>query len=183
MAASAGSTTIREWRHSDATALARIADDKEIWRGLRDVFPHPYGLGDALAFIGMAGRMDPQTFFAIEVDGELAGGAGYTRRTDVERIGAEVGYWLGRAFWARGIATAALRLLTAHAFRADPELRRLWAVPFVTNVASARVLEKAGYVREGLLRQSAIKEGRVLDQWMYAILRHEAGPPSLDPSR
>ena len=183
MAASAGSTTIREWRHSDATALARIADDKEIWRGLRDVFPHPYGLGDALAFIGMAGRMDPQTFFAIEVDGELAGGAGYTRRTDVERIGAEVGYWLGRAFWARGIATAALRLLTAHAFRADPELRRLWAVPFVTNVASARVLEKAGYVREGLLRQSAIKEGRVLDQWMYAILRDEADPQSLDPSR
>jgi len=77
----------------------------------------------------------------------------------------------------------ALRLLTAHAFRADPELRRLWAVPFVTNVASARVLEKAGYVREGLLRQSAIKEGRVLDQWMYAILRADADPQSLDPSR
>jgi RimJ/RimL family protein N-acetyltransferase len=183
MTAGPASTTIREWRHSDAAALARIADDKEIWRGLRDVFPHPYGLGDALAFIGMAGRMDPQTFFAIEVDGELAGGAGYTRRTDVERVGAEVGYWLGRAFWARGIATAALRLVTAHAFRADPELRRLWAVPFVTNVASARVLEKAGYVREGLLRQSAIKEGRVLDQWMYAILRDDVDRQLLDPVR
>ena len=95
-------------------------------------------------------------------------------KTDVERIGAEVGYWLGRAFWGRGIATAALRLLTAHAFAADPELRRLWAVPFVTNVASARVLEKAGYTREGTLRQSAIKDGRVLDQFMYAILRDEA---------
>ncbi len=98
-------------------------------------------------------------------------------RTDVERIGAEVGYWLGRAFWNRGVATAALRLLTAHAFAADPELRRLWAVPFVTNIASARVLEKAGYTREGTLRQSAIKDGRVLDQWMYAILRTDIGPP------
>ena len=173
MAGDPGTTKIREWRHADAADLARLADDREIWLGLRDLFPHPYGIGDALAFIALAGRMDPQTFFAIEVDGSLAGGIGYTRRTDVERIGAEVGYWLGRAFWGRGIATAALRLLTAHAFAADPELRRLWAVPFVTNIASARVLEKAGYTREGTLRQSAIKDGRVLDQWMYAILREE----------
>src|SRR5689334_9587161 len=90
-------------------------------------------------------------------------------QSDVERIGAEVGYWLGREFWGRGIATTALRLLTAHAFRTQPELRRLYAVPYATNAASARVLEKAGYVREGTLRQSAIKDGQVLDQWMYSI--------------
>lgn len=148
-----GTTAIREWRHADAAALARLADDRDVWLGLRNLFPHPYGIGDV-----------------------LAGGIGYTRRTDVERIGAEVGYWLGRAFWGRGIATAALRLLTAHAFAADPGLRRLWAVPFVTNVASARVLEKAGYTREGTLRESAIKDGRVLDQRMYAMLRSESVP-------
>ena len=147
-----------------------------MWLGLRDVFPHPYGLGDALGFIALAGRMDPRTYFAIEADGELAGGIGYIRQTDVERIGAEVGYWLGRAFWGRGIATAALRLLTAHAFAADPELRRLWAVPFARNVASARVLEKCGYRLEGTLRQSAIKDGVVLDQWMYAITRDDLDP-------
>jgi len=176
MAEHPGSTAIREWRQADASALVRLADDKQVWLGLRDAFPHPYGLGDALSFIALAGRMHPPTFFAIEVDGALAGGTGYTRRTDVERIGAEVGYWLGRAFWNRGIATAALRLLTAQAFAADPELRRLWAVPFVTNIASARVLEKAGYTREGTLRQSAIKDGRVLDQWMYAIVRDDVDP-------
>jgi len=168
-----GTTAIREWRHADAAALARLADDREIWLGLRDVFPHPYGIGDALAFIDLAGRMEPQTYFAIEVDGALAGGIGYTRRTDVERIGAEVGYWLGRAFWGRGIATAALRLLTARAFATHPDLRRLYALPFVSNVASSRVLEKAGYSQEGRLRQSAIKDGRVLDQWMYAIVRDD----------
>lgn len=176
MAESPGSTVIREWRQADAADLARLADDREIWLGLRDLFPHPYGIGDALGFIALAGRMDPRTYFAIDVDGELAGGIGYTRHTDVERIGAEVGYWLGRAFWGRGIATAALRLLTARAFAADPELRRLWAVPFVTNIASARVLEKAGYTREGTLRQSAIKDGRVLDQFMYAIVRDDLDP-------
>jgi RimJ/RimL family protein N-acetyltransferase len=171
-----GSTVIRGWRHGDAAALAKLADDRAIWLGLRDLFPHPYGIGDALEFIAMAERMDPQTFFAIEVDGALAGGIGYTRRPDVERVGAEVGYWVGRAFWGRGIATAALRLLTAHAFAAEPELRRLFAVPFVTNIASARVLEKAGYSREGTLRQSAIKDGRVLDQWMYALVRDDLDP-------
>ena len=172
-------TVIREWQHADATALARLADDRGVWLGLRDAFPHPYGVGHALDFIAMAQRHQPPTFFAITVDGTLAGGIGYTRRTDVERIGAEVGYWLGRHFWGRGVATAALRLLTVHAFAAHPDLRRLWAVPFATNTASARVLEKAGYTREGTLRQSAIKDGVVLDQWMYAITRgeHEAALP------
>ncbi len=169
------STAIRPWRHADATALARLADDRDVWLGLRDLFPHPYGIGDALAFIDLAGRMAPQTFFAIDVDGTLAGGIGYTPRTDVERVGAEVGYWLGREFWGRGVATTALRLLTAHAFAVNPALQRLFAVPFSSNAASARVLEKAGYTREGTLRRSAIKDGRVLDQWMYAIVRSESG--------
>jgi RimJ/RimL family protein N-acetyltransferase len=52
-------------------------------------------------------------------------------------------------------------------------LRRLYAVPFSSNPASARVLAKAGYHCEGTLRQSAIKDGQILDQWMYAILRDE----------
>jgi [ribosomal protein S5]-alanine N-acetyltransferase len=176
MARPSATTAIREWRPADAADLPRLANDREIWLGLRDLFPHPYRIDDAHAFIAFAGRMEPQTFFAIDVDGALAGGIGYTPRTDVERIGAEVGYWLGRAFWGRGIATAALRLLTAHAFAADPELRRLWAVPFARNIASARVLQKCGYRLEGTLRQSAIKDGVVLDQWMYAITRDDLDP-------
>ena len=176
MAGDPGTTKIREWRHADAADLARLADDRAIWLGLRDLFPHPYGIGDALAFISLAGRMDPQTFFAIEVDGSLAGGIGYTRRTDVERIGAEVGYWLGRAHWGRGIATSALRLLTAHTFAADPELRRLWAVPFVTNIASARVLEKAGYTLEGRMRKWAFKDGEHVDAWLYACTDDSVAP-------
>jgi ribosomal-protein-alanine N-acetyltransferase len=177
MAEHARTIALRAWRHADATALTRLADDREVWLGLRDVFPHPYGMGDALAFIELANRMTPQTFFAIDVDGALAGGIGYTLRTDVERVGAEVGYWLGRELWGRGIATTALRLVTAHAFGAHPELQRLFAVPFASNAASARVLEKAGYTREGTLRQSAIKEGRVHDQWMYAIVRRDLAVP------
>lgn len=171
------STAIRQWRPDDAAALARLANDRQVWLGLRDLFPHPYLLEHAHGFLAIATAMTPPTFFAIDVDGALAGGIGYTSRSDVERIGAEVGYWLGREFWGRGIATAALRLLTAHAFAAHPELERLFAVPFAANAASSRVLEKAGYVREGTLRRSVIKDGRVQDQVMYAILRADAAPP------
>jgi [ribosomal protein S5]-alanine N-acetyltransferase len=175
MTESSVSTAIRGWRRDDAAALARLANDRQVWLGLRDLFPHPYSVDDAHGFITFAMGMTPPTLFAIDAGGVLAGGIGYTLRTDVERIGAEVGYWLGREFWGRGIATAALRLLTAHAFAAHPEMRRLFAVPFAANAASARVLEKAGYLREGVLRESVIKDGRVQDQFMYAILRTEAG--------
>ena len=108
---------------------------------------------------------------AIEVAGHVAGGIGYTRHEDVERVSAEVWYWLGVSFWGRGIATAALQALSEHAFATHGELTRLYAVPFSWNPASARVLEKAGYRREAILRQSVIKDGQVLDQWMYALLR------------
>jgi RimJ/RimL family protein N-acetyltransferase len=169
----AAETTIRRWREDDAADLAVQANDRRVWANLRDGFPHPYGLKDAKRFIMMARQMEPQTYFAIEASGRLAGGIGYHQRADVERIGAEIGYWLGREFWGRGIGTAALRAATDHAFRNHAELRRLYAVPYSGNVVSARMLEKVGYRCEGTLRQSAIKDGRVLDQLMYAILREE----------
>jgi RimJ/RimL family protein N-acetyltransferase len=169
----AGTVIVRHWRAADAGDVARHANDRRICQNLRDAFPHPYSTADAARFIAMATATSPQTYFAIEVEGHAAGGIGYTPHVDVERISAELGYWLGVAFWGRGIVTAAVRAVTAHAFAVDPMLQRLYAVPFATNPASARVLEKAGYRREGTLRQSAFKDGRVLDQWIYAIVRHE----------
>jgi RimJ/RimL family protein N-acetyltransferase len=170
---SEGAVLIRDWQESDALELATQANDRRVWLGLRDVFPHPYRIDDARAFISMAMGMSPQTFLAIEVNGHVAGGIGYVLHADVERVSAEVGYWLGHEFWGRGIATIAVRLLTRHAFEARPELRRLYALSYANNAGSARVLEKAGYIREAVLRQSVIKDGRVLDQFMYAILRDE----------
>jgi RimJ/RimL family protein N-acetyltransferase len=169
----AGETLLRPWRLADAGPLTRLADDRRIWAGLRDAFPHPYRITDARRFIRIARQHKPHTYFAIVEGGRLAGSIGYRVHADVERVGAEVGYWVAPEFWGRGIATTALRLLTEHAFERNPDLRRLYAVPFSSNPASARVLEKAGYTREGTLRQSAIKDGRILDQWMYSIVREE----------
>lgn len=169
-----GPVTVREWQTTDADGLVVQANDRRVWINMRDAFPHPYSIGDAHRFIRMAIEKSPPTYFAIESSGRVAGGIGYTLHTDVERASAEVGYWLGHEFWGHGIAAAALRLVTSHAFAVHEELRRLYAVPFACNPASARVLQKAGYRCEGTLRQSVIKDGRVLDQWMYAVLREGA---------
>lgn len=167
---------VREWRITDAASLARHADDHRIWRNLRDRFPHPYSLADADAFIAMALAMEPVTFFAIAVDDAAVGAIGYTLHDDVERVSAEIGYWLGSAYWGRGIMTSAVAAVTRRAFNRHEGLRRVYAVPYTRSVASARVLEKVGYRLEGRLRQSAIKDGEVTDQFMYAMLRDELPP-------
>ena len=160
---------VRSYRASDAPSLARHADNRKIWLNLRDAFPHPYGVGDARAFIAKALADRPETMFAICVDDVAAGGIGFKLHADVERISAEIGYWLGEAYWNRGIATEALRALTLHAIERHG-LKRVYAVPYETNPASVRVLEKAGYVLEGRMRRSALKDGRILDQLLYAYV-------------
>lgn len=162
-------STIRSWRAADVPALVRYANNRKIWLNLRDRFPHPYTKADGQSFVRQARRMDPETFFAVAVDGVAVGAIGYVLQHDVERVSAEVGYWLAEDFWGRGIATEALRALTAHAIAAHG-LTRLFAVPFASNTASCRVLEKAGYVREATLRRSAVKDGVVIDQQQYAFV-------------
>ncbi len=165
-----GICAVRSWAEADVPALVRHADDRNVWLNLRDRFPHPYTEAHARAAIRSSHEAPQERNFAIDVGGEAVGGIGLVLGTDVERVGAEVGYWVSRHFQGRGIATAALRGFTPWAFDTF-DLTRIFAVPFLRNAASCRVLEKAGYTREGILRKSAIKEGIVLDQAMYAIVR------------
>lgn len=168
-----GPAVVREWTGGDAAELCAQANDRRVSQNLRDAFPYPYGPEDAQRFLALAAARVPPSFFAIVADGRIAGGIGYVPGEDVERVGAEVGYWVAPSHWGRGLATAAVEAVTEHAFSVHPELHRLFAVPFASNAASARVLQKAGYTLEGTLRRSAIKDGRLLDQWMYAIVRDE----------
>lgn len=163
---------VRSWRVSDLEPLVRYANNRTIWLNLRDRFPHPYTKSDGQRFIRTMRQADPETAFAIAVDGEAAGGIGFMLQHDVDRASAEIGYWLGEPFWGRGIATEALVAVTGHAIEAHG-LTRVFAVPFAHNTASCRVLEKAGYALEGRLRRSAIKDGRILDQLQYAFIKPE----------
>lgn len=165
-----GVCDVRSWRPGDAAALVEHGNNRKIWLNLRDRFPHPYTPRDARAFLKSVLGARSETNFAIDVDGAAVGGIAFRIQSDVERVGAELGYWLGEKYWGRGIATAAVRAVTEHAL-AMPGLQRVFALPFADNRASARVLEKAGFTLEGVLRSSAIKDGRVLDQLLYARIR------------
>jgi RimJ/RimL family protein N-acetyltransferase len=112
----------------------------------------------------------PETNFAIAVNDDAVGGIGYEIRPDVHRVSAEIGFWLGESHWGRGIMTEVLRAVTNHALHTH-NLARLYASVFEWNPASMRVLEKAGYVREAVLRRSAVKDGRIIDQVLYAFTR------------
>jgi RimJ/RimL family protein N-acetyltransferase len=146
------------------------ANNRAVWRNMRDRFPHPYTLEDAYRWIELNNTVFPETNFAIAVEDTAVGGIGIVRGDDVYRRSAEIGYWLGEEFWGRGIAPVAVRAVTDWAF-ATFELARIHAGVFAWNPASMRVLEKAGYTMEGCLRRSVFKDGALTDQVLYAIVR------------
>ena len=164
------SCTIRPWAETDADSLQRHANNRHVSMHLRDRFPYPYEKEQAHIFLGSIAKQPSPTVWAIEVGGEAAGGICIELHTDVERVSAEIGYWLGEPVWGRGIATEALTAVTAEAFTRF-DITRLYAVPFADHAASVRVLEKAGYVREGHLRRSAIKDGQIRDQLLFAAYK------------
>lgn len=163
-------SVVRDWDAADAESLVRHANDYEVWRQLRDQFPHPYTRQDADAWISKVSQNDPPTSFAVTVDGEAVGGIGVHPRDDVYRLSAELGYWLGRAHWGKGIMSEAVAAVTDWAFDALGMVR-VDAAVFETNPGSARVLEKAGFVLEDRLRRSVVKEDRIMDSLLYAKVR------------
>jgi RimJ/RimL family protein N-acetyltransferase len=161
---------IRDWRPGDEAGLVRHANNRKIWRNVRDAFPNPYTFADAEEWISSASTATPVTSFAIEIDGEAAGGIGFIIGADIHRRSAEIGYWLGEQYWGRGIIGEAVRAMTEYAF-ANYDLARIWAGVFEWNPASMRVLEKAGYLFEARLKKAVTKEGETTDELIYALVR------------
>jgi RimJ/RimL family protein N-acetyltransferase len=165
-----GDLHIRPWRRSDLNALLRYASNAKIAANLRDQFPHPYTRRDALDYLNYVRDMEVPMAFALEYAGVAIGGIGFKLGVDISRLSVEMGYWLGEPFWGRGIATRAVRASSEWAFDSYKVIR-VFATVFAHNTASIRVLEKSGFAREGILRRSAIKNGEILDQIMYAKVR------------
>jgi len=163
-------SVLREWEPGDEESLVRNANNKTIWRNLRDAFPNPYTLDDAKHWINIANPTTPIKNFAIVVDGAAVGGIGVVLKDDVFRRSAEIGYWLGEEYWGRGIVTEAVRAVTDYAF-ATFDLCRVYAGVFEWNPASMRVLEKAGYEVECRMKKSVTKDGQTIDELIYAIIR------------
>jgi [ribosomal protein S5]-alanine N-acetyltransferase len=159
--------TIREYRPDDADSLTKHANNRRVWLGLRDLFPHPYAIENAHEFLRQATTEKPTTKFCIDLEGATAGGIGIRLGEDVHRHVGQLGYWLGEEFWGRGIMTEAVSEFVNYCFKKFP-LHRIHAEAYANNLASARVLEKAGFVLEGRLRKNVVKDGKVLDSLLFA---------------
>ena len=177
-----GKCIIRNWQIQDAPSIAKYANNRKIWINLRDSFPYPYSPGDAEVFISRVMGADPAAIFAIATRLEAIGSIGFMLGKDVHRFTAEMGYWLAEPYWGKGIMTDAVQFLTTWAFQ-ELRLHRISAAPYATNTASHRVLEKAGFIREGILRSSAFKDGKILDQFLYSQIGNVGTQPnnSADP--
>jgi [ribosomal protein S5]-alanine N-acetyltransferase len=163
---------LRALAAQDVPALVAHADDPAVARFLFDGFPQPYTPAAATAWATREAHSgDFGWVWAIVVEGALVGCAGLRPEYGWLRCNAEIGYWIGRSHWRRGIASDAVRQVTDWAFAAVPEITRIHAPVFADNAASQAVARKCGYVREALLPQSAIKDGRVIDRVVWATYR------------
>ena len=165
---------IREWRLSDAVDLAMALSNKKVQDNLRDGLPFPYTEKDSLEYINAMLTADKNdTFaFAVTVYDKVIGSISVFRQGNIHRLTAELGYYISEEYWGNGIMTEAVKQICDYVFR-NSDIIRIYAEPFSYNTASCRVLEKAGFQFEGLLRQNAIKNNKVIDMKMYALIKEQ----------
>jgi len=160
---------LRPWQTGDEAALVKHANNKKIWLNLRDSFPHPYTPEDARTWVQIAND-DPNILnLAIVFNGEVVGGMGLALKDDIYYRSAEIGYWLGEAFWNKGIATEATKALMRFAFQ-HYDICRVYAGVFAYNKASMRVLEKAGFTQGAILKKAVTKNKQTVDEYIFAVV-------------
>lgn len=158
---------LRGWEETDRDSLVAQANNRNVWRNLRDRFPHPYTENDAEAWLALARAQPDWLNWAIVVDDAAVGCIGLEPLTDVHAGTTHIGYWLGEPYWGRGIMTAAVQAIAEHAF-SPLGFKRIETPVFAWNPASMRVLEKCGFVREGVMAKSVLKDGELIDSVLYA---------------
>ena len=165
---------IRKWKLSDAKDLAIALSNRKVQNNLRDGLPYPYTEQDGKDYISdMLSANEDDTFaFAVTADNKVVGSIGVFRQGNIHRQTAELGYYVAEEYWSRGIMTEAIKQICEYVF-SKSNILRIYAEPFAYNIASCRVLEKAGFQYEGTLRSNAVKNGEVIDMKMYSLLRTE----------
>lgn len=161
---------LRNWNRADVPALARHLNNKNIWDNCRDALPYPYTEKDAEQFISFVEGQSEQSNYCIEINHEAAGNISFIRGTDVERYNAELGYWLAESYWNLGIMTEAIKQAVED-YLSHSDTVRIHAHVYENNLASMKVLEKAGFHKCGILRKACFKNGRFVDCHCYELLK------------
>lgn len=163
---------LRKWRLSDAADLAAALNNDKILNNLRDGLPYPYTEQDARDYISaMLSADETGTFaYAITRNDRAIGSIGAFRKNNIHRQTAEMGYYLAEEYWGMDIMTEAIRQLCKIIFDTT-DILRIYAEPFTYNTGSRRALEKAGFAFEGIMKNNAVKNGKVLDMALYSLTR------------
>jgi RimJ/RimL family protein N-acetyltransferase len=172
---------LTDFRRSDVPALVEGINDREIYeRTIR--IPHPYTPTDAEKWLALIeadrGAMWPVAGAIRDRDARLIGSVGLERKFWPDQPVGELGYWVAKPFWGRGIMTAVVRAVCRHIFATLDE-QKITAHVFSFNDASARVLEKCGFQFEGYLKDHVRKDGRSIDAKLFSL----SAPPKFGATR
>lgn len=161
---------IRPWVETDLDSLVANANNIHIWNNLRNYFPHPYTMEAGSAWLEKTIGATPAVNMAIDLDGVAIGGIGLILNSDVYVMSAELGYWIGELYWGMGIGTEAIRQMVEYCYYYF-DIVRIYAEVFETNKSSMRILEKNGFYLEGVRRKAVLKNGILMDDYIWVKLR------------
>lgn len=163
---------LRPWRMADAKNLAAAINNRKVQDNLRDGLPYPYKVEDAKAYISAQRKVKKgsQYPWAITVDDAAVGSITIIRKDNVHRFTGEIGYFIAEPWWGKGIGSKAVKEACAYIFE-HTDIIRIFGIPFAYNIGSCRILEKAGFVREGTMRKNAYKNGEIVDTELYALIK------------
>ena len=163
---------LRPFKKGDEFSLAKNINNKKVIKNLL-VVPSPYKLKDARYWVaknlGEYKKKEPAMIgFAIDIDGEIVGSVGIHKIAKSHQ--AEIGYWLAEQHWGNGIMTEAVKLITKFSFN-ELKLKRVYAYAFSFNKASQKVLAKAGFKFEGILKKNSKKGDKFIDDYLFAKIK------------
>jgi ribosomal-protein-alanine N-acetyltransferase len=165
---------LTEIRRSDQDALIEFLNDRDV-NATTVRIPFPYTAADAEDWFTTVGQLTRQNGqpvnWAIRNEADkLIGDIGLELEAGCRSHRAEIGYWLAKPFWGRGIMTAVVKAVCQHAFE-NLGLARITAHVFSFNDASARVLQKCGFEQEGYMKKHYLKDGKFIDAKAYGLVK------------
>lgn len=163
---------LRTIQKGDEFDIAKYINDKIISRNTLTI-PFPYKLEDAKEWVGKClknqKKKELKEFsFAIVIDGEVVGSVGIHKIEKNHK--GEIGYWLARKHWGKGIVPEAVKIVTDFGFK-KLKLRRIYAHVYPFNLPSMRVLEKNSYKFEGIMKKEAKKGKKYIDSHLFAKVK------------
>ena len=161
-----GLVNLRPWKLEDAASLTSIANNRNIYNNVRNNFPTPYTIINALQWINLQAGIKPVVSFAIEYMNQLAGTISCTPKDDIHVKNIEIGYFLGENYWNKGIATEAVSQIITY-IKNQFSVNKIYAEVYENNNASMSVLRKNGFYLEAIRKKESYKNGISLDVYIW----------------